>query len=86
MYQNRMPHANVMKKVQWEAIELCAIFGGTRLFIRASGRFKGGQVVYREEGRASWCLDTFSPDAVDPCRYGFLRLDPHGNDEMNIMR
>ena len=32
MNKNRMPHNNVMKKVWWEGIELCAIFGGTRLF------------------------------------------------------
>ena len=45
MVKTRMPHANVMKKVQWEEIQLCAIFGGTIIFSRASGRFKGGWVI-----------------------------------------
>ena len=45
MYKTRIPHANVINKVQWEVIKMCAIFGGTRLFCRASKIFKGGQVV-----------------------------------------
>ena len=32
------------------------IFGGKRLFIRSSGIFKGGQVVYLEEDKKSWGL------------------------------
>ena len=44
-YKTQIPHTNVMKKVQWEGIELFAIFGGTRMFIQATGRFKGGWVV-----------------------------------------
>ena len=39
MYKNQMTHINVMKKVLWEVIELCAILGRKRLFIRASGSF-----------------------------------------------
>ena len=46
---------------------MCAIFGGSRLFIRASGIFKVGWVVQCEEGRMSWGLDPFSPDLVEPC-------------------
>ena len=39
MYKTLIPHANVIKKVLWEGIELCENFGGTRLFSRASGSF-----------------------------------------------
>ena len=28
-----MPHINVMKKFQWEGIQLSAIFGGTTFFV-----------------------------------------------------
>ena len=80
-----MPYANVMKKVLWEGIKLCAIFGGTRLFSRAIGSFKGGRVVYRQEGGTSWGLDTFSHDAVDPCSYGFLKLYPLVNGMLKII-
>ena len=45
MYKTRMPHANVMKKVRWEGIELCPFFGGKILFIRSSGIFDGGRVA-----------------------------------------
>ena len=45
MYRTHMPHANVMKKVRWEGIKLCAIFEGTRLFIQASGSFQVGHVM-----------------------------------------
>ena len=34
--------------------------------------------MLREEGRTSWGLGMFSPDAVEPCSHGFLRLYPHG--------
>ena len=38
---------------------MCSFFGQTRLFIRVSGRFKGGRVVLRKDGRMSrefnWC-------------------------------
>ena len=39
IYKTQMPHINVMKKVRCDGIELCAIFGGTRLFSRSSGIF-----------------------------------------------
>ena len=34
MYKTLISHVNVMKKVQWEGIKLCAIFGGTRILFR----------------------------------------------------
>ena len=40
-----MPHGNVIKKFQWEGINFFVIFGGKRIFSRASIIFKGGQVV-----------------------------------------
>ena len=40
-----MPHANVLKKVLWEVIELCVILGVTRIFSLADGSFKGEWVV-----------------------------------------
>ena len=33
MYKTRMPSVKVMKKVQWEKIELCDYFGQTSLFV-----------------------------------------------------
>ena len=86
MYKTRMPHTNVLKKVQWERIELCVIFGITRLFSRASVSFKGGWVVYHDEGRTSWGMDCFIPDAVERCTYGFFRLDPRGHGAVNATR
>ena len=37
MYNTQIPHENVMKKVRWEGIKLCAILGGTRTFIQENG-------------------------------------------------
>ena len=34
MLKTRMPHSNIMNKVQWEGIEMCEMFGGTRLLVR----------------------------------------------------
>ena len=45
MYKTRVPNSNVMKKLYWEKIKLCTIFGGKRPLSRTSGRFKGGRVV-----------------------------------------
>ena len=63
---------------------MCAIFGEIVFFSRSSGRLNGGQVVYPEEGRTSWGLDPFSTDVVDPCRYGFLILNPLGHGAVKI--
>ena len=48
IYKTLMTHANFIKKVQWEGIEQCEIFGGTRLFSPQSGVFQGGWVMLRE--------------------------------------
>ena len=80
-----MPHENVMKKVQWDGIKLCAIFGGTIIFSQASVSFKGGRMMLLEEGKTSWDLDTtFRIIITTPyitlaclggvCRFGFA---PH---------
>ena len=81
-----MSHANFMKKFQWEGIKLCAIFGGTRLFSRLSGRFKGRRVVYSDKGRKSLGMYPFCPDVVEQFSYGFLRFHPHGYGVVNITR
>ena len=86
MYKTHMTRADVMKMFRWEGTELCAIFGGTRIFSRASAIFKGWLVVYYEEGRTSWGLDNFSPDVMDTCSYGFLRLAPRGHGAVKITR
>ena len=65
--------------------QLCAIFGGTRFFSQAGGRFKGGWVVYREEGGKSWGLYSFSPDVLYPCWYEFIILYPCGDDAVKII-
>ena len=49
MYKTRMPHINDIKKVRWEGIEMCDIFGGTILFSRASRSFWGWKVVSHEK-------------------------------------
>ena len=65
MYNNWTPHSNMMKKFQWEVIQVCTIFVG--IFYWASGSFKGGWVVLREEGMMSWCLYPFIIYTADPC-------------------
>ena len=40
--------------------------------------FKGGRMVYNEEGGTSWVLYTFSHDVVEPCKYDILILAPLG--------
>ena len=44
IYKTHMPHANVMKKVWWEGIQMCTIFVVKIIFSWASGSFKGGWV------------------------------------------
>ena len=80
IYNTCITHVNIMKKVRWEGIEMCDIFGGTRIFSQASRSFKGGRVMYPDEERTYRGLDNFIPDEVDPCRYGFLILVPRGHD------
>ena len=41
-------------------------------------------MVYREEGRKSWCMVHFIPDVVDPCYYGFIILTPRGHGAVII--
>ena len=61
-------------------------FWGTGLFSCSSGRFKGRRVVYCEEGRTSWCLDTLSPDVVDPCSYICISVASCEHGVMKITR
>ena len=46
IYKTCMSNENVMKKVRWNGIQLCAIFVGTGLFSWLSGNFKGGWEVH----------------------------------------
>ena len=58
MYKTFIPHVHVAKKVQWKGTKMCAIFGGTRMFSLARGKFKVGRAVYHEEGKCpeDWTL------------------------------
>ena len=81
-----MTHVNDMKKFRWEGIQLCVIFVGKNVLIWESESFNGGWVVYHEEGRMSWCLDTSIHDTVDPCCYEFIVLSPRRHGAMMITR
>ena len=85
MYKTRIPNANAMKKVRWEGIKLCEIFGGARIFSRESGSFKGAWVIHRKEEKKSWGLDHLILYAVEPCRYVLIILAPSGHGAVKIM-
>ena len=59
MYKTRMPHTNVLKKLQREEIQLCEIFLGTLfLFGRVEASRWGGWCSVRTGGRpGAWILE-----------------------------
>ena len=85
MYKTLMTDENAMKKVRWEGIKLCEIFGGARIFSRESGSFKGAWVIHRKEEKKSWGLDHLILYAVEPCRYVLIILAPSGHGAVKIM-
>ena len=52
MYRTCMSHVNVMKKVRWEEIEMCAIFGGKKFLVgQVEASRVGGCCSVRKGGR-----------------------------------
>ena len=68
--KTRMPPFIVMKKFQWEGIQLCAIFVGFLSW--SSGSFKCGWVVQREEGRTSWCIEAYLQEIEEYVEQGVI--------------
>ena len=56
MYNTRVPHINVMKKLLWEGIQLCEIFVGFLFLVgRVEASIVGGWCNVRKVG----CLGAF---------------------------
>ena len=79
MYKTHMPHINIMKKFQWEEMQLCEIFLGT-FCCWEIGSFQGGWVGWwysmRTGGCPGSCISLFLIHKSHYFMYFFI-LDPH---------